>query len=76
MEDPSVQLPSKSGWDNHPPPLPGCINILPAWFQQGREKYGFPNLDLEDGFLPEVSAILKGDASRGITTSLQRVIYQ
>ncbi|KAG1784992.1 uncharacterized protein HD556DRAFT_1451154 [Suillus plorans] len=30
---------------------PRCINISPAWFQQGREKYGFPNLDLEDGSL-------------------------
>ncbi|KAG2087461.1 uncharacterized protein F5147DRAFT_658965 [Suillus discolor] len=35
---------------------PGCINISPAWFQQGRE----------------VSAALKGDAGRNITTSLQR----
>ncbi|KAG2029392.1 hypothetical protein BDR03DRAFT_815127, partial [Suillus americanus] len=42
---------------------PGCINISPAWFQQGREVHGF---------LPEVSAALKGDAGRNITTSLQR----
>ncbi|KAG2105106.1 uncharacterized protein F5147DRAFT_806112, partial [Suillus discolor] len=60
----------------HPSPdgiiTPGCINISPAWFQQGREKHGFPNLDPEDGFSPEVSAALKGDASRNITTSLQR----
>ncbi|KAG1882237.1 hypothetical protein F4604DRAFT_1577679, partial [Suillus subluteus] len=42
---------------------PGCINISPAWFQQGREVHGFS---------PEVSAALKGDASRNITTSLQR----
>ncbi|KAG2044164.1 hypothetical protein BDR03DRAFT_1004508 [Suillus americanus] len=59
----------------HPSPdgmiTPGCINILPAWFQQGREKHGFPNLDLEDGFSPEVLATLKGDAGRKITTSLQ-----
>ncbi|OJA21105.1 hypothetical protein AZE42_09906 [Rhizopogon vesiculosus] len=32
---------------------PGCINISPAWFQQGREKHGFPNIDPEDGFSPE-----------------------
>ncbi|KAG1870278.1 hypothetical protein DFJ58DRAFT_723175 [Suillus subalutaceus] len=51
---------------------PGCINISPAWFQQGREKHGFPNLDPEDGFSPEVSAALKGDAGRNITISLQR----
>ncbi|KAG2087824.1 uncharacterized protein F5147DRAFT_789776 [Suillus discolor] len=51
---------------------PGCINISPAWFQQGREKHGFPNLDPEDGFSPEVSAALKGDAGHNITTSLQR----
>ncbi|KAG2028697.1 hypothetical protein BDR03DRAFT_882880 [Suillus americanus] len=42
---------------------PGCINISPVWFQQGREVYGFS---------PEVSAALKGDAGRNITTSLQR----
>ncbi|KAG2029646.1 hypothetical protein BDR03DRAFT_1018115 [Suillus americanus] len=51
---------------------PGCINISPAWFQQGREKHGFPNLDPEDGFSPEVSVALKGDAGRNITMSLQR----
>ncbi|KAG1722298.1 hypothetical protein EDB19DRAFT_1916732 [Suillus lakei] len=32
----------------------------------------FPNLDLEDGFSPEVSVTLKGDAGCNITTSLQR----
>ncbi|KAG2105029.1 uncharacterized protein F5147DRAFT_579529 [Suillus discolor] len=42
---------------------PGCINISPAWFQQGREVYGFS---------PEVSASLKGDVGSKITTSLQR----
>ncbi|KAG2336401.1 hypothetical protein BDR05DRAFT_854165, partial [Suillus weaverae] len=42
---------------------PGCINISPAWFQQGREVYGFS---------PQVSAALKGNAGRNITTSLQR----
>ncbi|KAG1882455.1 hypothetical protein F4604DRAFT_1921646 [Suillus subluteus] len=51
---------------------PGCINISPAWFQQGREKHGFPNLDPEDGFSPDVSATLKGDVGHNITTSLQR----
>ncbi|KAG2111304.1 uncharacterized protein F5147DRAFT_772024 [Suillus discolor] len=51
---------------------PGCINISPAWFQQGRETHGFLNLDPEDGFSPEVSAALKGDAGHQITASLQR----
>ncbi|KAG1892839.1 uncharacterized protein F5891DRAFT_986360 [Suillus fuscotomentosus] len=51
---------------------PGCINISPAWFQQGREKHGFPKLDPEDGFSPQVSAALKGDVGHNITTSLQR----
>ncbi|KAG1726918.1 hypothetical protein EDB19DRAFT_1914415 [Suillus lakei] len=51
---------------------PGCINISPAWFQQGREKHGFLNLDPEDGFSPEVSVALKGDAGHQITASLQR----
>ncbi|KAG2127671.1 hypothetical protein DEU56DRAFT_758558 [Suillus clintonianus] len=60
----------------HPSPdgmiTPGCINISPAWFQQGREKHGFPNLDPEDGFSPEVSAALKGEAGCKIMVSLQR----
>ncbi|KAG2030970.1 hypothetical protein BDR03DRAFT_877154 [Suillus americanus] len=42
---------------------PGCINISPAWFQQGREVHGFS---------PEVSAALKGDSGHNITMSLQR----
>ncbi|KAG1830856.1 hypothetical protein EV424DRAFT_1314940 [Suillus variegatus] len=42
---------------------PGCINISPAWFQQGREVHGFS---------PEVSAALKGAAGHNITASLQR----
>ncbi|KAG2129656.1 uncharacterized protein EDB93DRAFT_1108643 [Suillus bovinus] len=51
---------------------PGCINISPAWLQQGIEKHGFPNLDPEDGFSPGVSATLKGDSGHNIMTSLQR----
>ncbi|KAG2113784.1 uncharacterized protein F5147DRAFT_770427 [Suillus discolor] len=51
---------------------PGCINISPAWFQQGREKHGFPKLDPENGFSPQGSTALKGDVGRNITTSLQR----
>ncbi|KAG1797474.1 uncharacterized protein HD556DRAFT_1441035 [Suillus plorans] len=51
---------------------PDGMIISPAWFQQGREKHGFPNLDPEDGFSPEVSAALKGAAGHDITTSLQR----
>ncbi|KAG0694592.1 hypothetical protein DFH29DRAFT_880622 [Suillus ampliporus] len=37
----------------------GCINIAPCWFQQGREfqPHGFPP---SGGFVPEVSATLKG----------------
>ncbi|KAG1843424.1 hypothetical protein C8R48DRAFT_678765 [Suillus tomentosus] len=35
------------------PLTPGCINMAPCWFQQGREPYGFPPTGV---FAPEVSA--------------------
>ncbi|KAG1847494.1 hypothetical protein C8R48DRAFT_545126, partial [Suillus tomentosus] len=41
---------------------PGCINISPCWFQQGHE----------DGFMPEVSATLKGDRSLSVIQDMQR----
>ncbi|KAG1794826.1 uncharacterized protein HD556DRAFT_1442610 [Suillus plorans] len=52
------------------PLTPGCINMAPCWFQQGREPYGFPPTG---AFAPEVSALgapglcgSAGDASRVI----------
>jgi hypothetical protein len=36
------------------------------------QKHGFPDLDPEDGFSPEISAALKGAAGHKITCSLQR----
>ncbi|KAG2030728.1 hypothetical protein BDR03DRAFT_1016831 [Suillus americanus] len=48
---------------------PGCINLAPCWFQQGREPHGFPPAD---GFTPEVSATLKGKGSPEVMISMQR----
>ncbi|KAG1730099.1 uncharacterized protein EDB91DRAFT_1252759 [Suillus paluster] len=48
---------------------PGCINIAPCWFQQGREPYGFPPTG---GFTPEVSAMLKGEGGPKVILSMQR----
>ncbi|KAG2094194.1 uncharacterized protein F5147DRAFT_779046 [Suillus discolor] len=45
--------------------LPGALTAMMM-------KHGFLNLDPEDGFLPEVSAALKGAAGHNITASLQR----
>ncbi|KAG1868408.1 hypothetical protein F4604DRAFT_1927265 [Suillus subluteus] len=50
---------------------PGCINISPCWFQQGRECHGPPPTHPEDGFMPEVSATLKGDEGLSIITDMQ-----
>ncbi|OJA07793.1 hypothetical protein AZE42_12694 [Rhizopogon vesiculosus] len=49
---------------------PGCINISPCWFQQGREVIGDP---WAQKFAPELSANLKGDHRREITVSTQRL---
>ncbi|KAG1728248.1 uncharacterized protein EDB91DRAFT_1086133 [Suillus paluster] len=50
---------------------PGCINIAPCWFQQGREcqPYGFPPAG---GFTPEVSAMLKGEGGPKVILLMQR----
>ncbi|OJA15193.1 hypothetical protein AZE42_12191 [Rhizopogon vesiculosus] len=49
---------------------PGCINISPCWFQQGREVIGDPRVQT---FMPELSANLKGDHRREIMVSTQRL---
>ncbi|KAG2100177.1 uncharacterized protein F5147DRAFT_777084 [Suillus discolor] len=51
---------------------PGCINILPCWFQQGHECHGPPPVNPEDGFMPKVSATLKGDRSLSVIRDMQR----
>ncbi|KAG1837770.1 hypothetical protein F4604DRAFT_1942052 [Suillus subluteus] len=48
---------------------PGCINLAPCWFMQGREPHGLPPAD---GFTPEVSAALKGKGGPEIIISMQR----
>ncbi|KAG2056543.1 hypothetical protein BDR06DRAFT_1005845 [Suillus hirtellus] len=50
---------------------PRCINISPCWFQQGHECHGPPPVNLEDGFMPEVSATLKGDRSLSVIRDMQ-----
>ncbi|KAG1829556.1 hypothetical protein DFJ58DRAFT_671833 [Suillus subalutaceus] len=51
-------------YDAQEPQLtPGCINISPCCFQQGHEVYGF---------MPEVSATLKGGRSLSVITDTQR----
>ncbi|KAG1798400.1 hypothetical protein EV424DRAFT_1546255 [Suillus variegatus] len=50
---------------------PGCINISPCWFQQGHECHGPPPVNPEDGFMPEVSATLKGDRSLSVIRDMQ-----
>ncbi|KAG2087517.1 uncharacterized protein F5147DRAFT_781281 [Suillus discolor] len=54
---------------NRGPLIPGCINMAPCWFQQGREPYGFPPTSV---FAPEVSATLKGECGPTVITSMQR----
>ncbi|KAG0693556.1 hypothetical protein DFH29DRAFT_881367 [Suillus ampliporus] len=51
------------------PVTPGCINIAPCWFQQGREPHGFPP---SGGFVSEVSATLKGEGGPTVIISMQR----
>ncbi|KAG1797831.1 uncharacterized protein HD556DRAFT_1440791 [Suillus plorans] len=51
---------------------PGCINITPCWFQQGHECYGPLPEDPDDGFKPEVSAMLKGERSLEMIIDIQR----
>ncbi|KAG2132111.1 hypothetical protein DEU56DRAFT_757444 [Suillus clintonianus] len=46
---------------DRPPVTPGCINVAPCWFHQGREPHGLP---AAGGFVPEVSATLKGVQGR------------
>ncbi|KAG1855365.1 hypothetical protein DFJ58DRAFT_841156 [Suillus subalutaceus] len=46
---------------------PGCINLAPCWFMQGREPHGLPPAD---GFTPEVSAALKGKGGPEIMISM------
>ncbi|KAG1831099.1 hypothetical protein EV424DRAFT_1343223 [Suillus variegatus] len=53
-------------WEN------GCINIAPCWFQQGRECYGPPPKNPEDGFKPKISATLKGYRSSDIIVAMQQ----
>ncbi|KAG2061004.1 hypothetical protein BDR06DRAFT_966812 [Suillus hirtellus] len=57
---------------------PGCINISPCWFQQGHKEifnikycHGPPPVNMEDGFMPEVSATLKGDRSLSVIRDMQ-----
>ncbi|KAG2095272.1 uncharacterized protein F5147DRAFT_584661 [Suillus discolor] len=45
--------------------IPGCINLSPCWFQQGHE-------NPLDGFIPEVSAALKGDSGLSSIIDMQR----
>ncbi|KAG1784522.1 uncharacterized protein HD556DRAFT_1314999 [Suillus plorans] len=51
---------------------PGCINIAPCWFQQGRECQGTPPENTRDGFMPEVSATLKGERGMSMIFEMQR----
>ncbi|KAG1792287.1 uncharacterized protein HD556DRAFT_1444556 [Suillus plorans] len=50
---------------------PGCINISPCWFQQGHECHGPPPVNPGIGFMPEVSATLKGDRSLSVIRNMQ-----
>ncbi|KAG1793250.1 uncharacterized protein HD556DRAFT_1238066 [Suillus plorans] len=71
----SITNGKSGGWRTHrtnfyqtetPGLTPGCINIVPCWFQQGHE-------NPDDGFKPEVSATLKGDRSLAMITAMQRL---
>ncbi|KAG2085888.1 uncharacterized protein F5147DRAFT_588748 [Suillus discolor] len=46
--------------------IPRCINISPCWFQQGHE-------NPSEGFVPEVSATLKGDSGLSSIIDMQRL---
>ncbi|KAG2058422.1 hypothetical protein BDR06DRAFT_968434 [Suillus hirtellus] len=50
---------------------PRCINISPCWFQQGHERHGPPPVNPGIGFVPEVSATLKGDRSLLVIRDMQ-----
>ncbi|KAG1897294.1 uncharacterized protein F5891DRAFT_982687 [Suillus fuscotomentosus] len=52
--------------------IPGCINISPCWFQQGRECQGPPSRDPRKRFIPEVSGTLKGDSNLSSIMDMQR----
>ncbi|KAG1893048.1 uncharacterized protein F5891DRAFT_1196938 [Suillus fuscotomentosus] len=52
--------------------IPGCINLSPCWFQQGHECQGRPPQNPLDGFIPEVSAALKGDSGLSSIIDMQR----
>lgn len=67
--------------------IPGCINLSPCWFQQGhevrpslpkslstehRQCQGRPPQNPLDGFIPEVSAALKGDSGLSSIIDMQR----
>ncbi|KAG1887201.1 hypothetical protein F4604DRAFT_1675212 [Suillus subluteus] len=59
MEDATIGMGSllmksmTSGLDTQWRTFPGCINLAPCWFMQGREPHGLPPAD---GFTPKVSA--------------------
>ncbi|KAG1778637.1 hypothetical protein EV702DRAFT_956178, partial [Suillus placidus] len=53
---------------------PGCINIVPCWFQQGHECYGLPPKNPDNGFKPEISATLRGEQSLSTIMVMQRPV--